>query len=77
MSQVKVTTRQYENAHGRKPKGFGLWAFEIVDDSNGQVATTLWITANYGEAKKEAIQEVRENWADELATGYLSLNVGS
>ncbi len=27
---TKFTTRQFERTHGRKPKGFGSWAFQAT-----------------------------------------------
>ena len=79
MRAIEITTRQYENEHGRPPRGKGQWAFEIVDDSNGQVVSTIFAPPlmTYRDAKVWAKAHVREEWAEELATGYLSLNVGS
>jgi hypothetical protein len=28
-SSIEISTRRYERVHGRKPKGFGLWYFQL------------------------------------------------
>ena len=45
---VTVNTKKYENCWGRKPKGIGIWAFEI----NGQVE---FIRGSFAAAKREAV----------------------
>lgn len=47
-----VRTNKYEITSGKKPKGFGSWAFEIGN-------SVVWITGNYGEAKKQAIAKAK------------------
>lgn len=45
----------YRNAHGKEPRGFGSWAFQIGDSK-----TTFWChQATYGDAKKAAKAEAR------------------
>ena len=47
LSQIEVKTNSFVNAHGRDPKGFGRWAFQIGDSIG-------WITDTYSEAVKVA-----------------------
>ncbi len=46
-------TRHYEMAHGKAPRGRGMWAFEL---RNGRtvVAPMFWHNGTYGEAKRAA-----------------------
>jgi len=47
MKYVTVSTTEYEFAHGRKPRGYGLWVFYFA----GGFAH---IQGTYAEAKKQA-----------------------
>lgn len=53
-------TRNYEFTHGRKPRGFGSWAFTFEDDE-----TVWWAPAprTFAEAKKAAVAEARKRSA--------------
>lgn len=66
--KIPVSTSSYKAAHGKAPRGYGLWAFiptglHLGDD-------VLWQHGSYGAAKKQA-QIVAD------ACGYRSLKVGS
>lgn len=52
--KIDVNTTQFEFSHGRKPKGFGSWAFVI----NGEMK---WFNqSNYGDALKKAKKYARQ-----------------
>jgi len=55
-----VRTEQYEFAHGKKPRGYGAWAFMI----NGQLKSFVGV---YGEALKMAKLFARERLKDRNA----------
>lgn len=58
---MRTNTDRYEMAHGRKPKGEGLWMFE-VSFGNGEGAyasETISMHGLYSEAKKAAVEQVR------------------
>lgn len=44
---MKCSTRQYEISHGKKPRGYGAWAFGNLDE-------IMFVTGKYAEAKKQA-----------------------
>jgi len=46
---VEVNTTEYEFSHGKKPRGFGCWAFQI-----GRDPEPYWSHGNYGQAVKDA-----------------------
>ena len=48
---VRFDTTRYENTHGRKPCGFGGWAFS---PSLGEPGTVVFATGTFTEAKKVA-----------------------
>lgn len=50
---MKVWTSIYEAAHGKKPRGFGTWFFQIGDKE-------MPIVGKYSEAKKMACQTARQ-----------------
>ena len=50
---MRVNTTDYEWTTGRKPRGYGHWAFEICGE-------TYFFTGTYGAAKKQAIAKARE-----------------
>lgn len=39
--RIVFNTRRYELAHGRKPKGFGCWAFIVPAHSRDEI---IWIS---------------------------------
>jgi hypothetical protein len=44
---IRIDTAQYEASHGRKPRGYGLWIFEIG-------GRTFQHTGRYSEAQEMA-----------------------
>jgi hypothetical protein len=62
---VDVSTTNYEFAHGKKPRGYGYWAFYFGSDPEPH-----FYTGSYGEAKKAAV-------ADAVAKGHPFVAVGS
>jgi len=68
-SKVSVSTRQFELAHGRKPRGFGLWMFALLDDQGHEVAV-ISHTGGYTEAKKVAVARAK-------FAGSIDIEVGS
>jgi hypothetical protein len=48
-SSIKVKTNDYVNTHGKAPKGYGFWFFQIGEQKSH-------ITGNYSEAVKCAKQ---------------------
>ena len=55
---VRVYTTSYRFSHGKNPRGFGCWCFEI-DAPDGSILHRFY-TANYGKAKADAISEAAE-----------------
>ena len=53
-SNVHFSTDWYQFAHGRKPRGFGAWAFQYVDGDGKHTGQAFWFTGNFGDAKKAA-----------------------
>lgn len=54
---MNIQTELYQFAHGKKPRGFGLWAF-VFQLMNGE-KETHFISGTYGKAKKEAVEIAR------------------
>lgn len=52
LSSIEVKTDDYVNAHGKDPKGYGFWFFQVGEQ-------TCHITGNYGEAVKYAKQSAQ------------------
>lgn len=59
---VSVVTSKYKGVHGKEPKGFGMWAFEI----NGKEVFTPK-AMNYGDAVNWAKNQAV---ADKVDTVY-------
>lgn len=55
---VEVLTGGYENAHGKKPRGEGNWAFSL--GSNESLENLFWFNGPYGAAVKAARVAARE-----------------
>ena len=50
---IEVSTREYEFSHGKKPRGYGNWAFFF--DGATDVGAAKWFTGKFSEAKKMAV----------------------
>lgn len=53
---VGLNTRSFVTSHAREPKGYGRWGFAI---SGRKTNRTVWMTGNYGTAKKSAVSLAR------------------
>lgn len=53
VSDVEISTARYEWAHHRKPRGYGLWYFHMLD------GRTLCIPGTYGQARRIAAERAR------------------
>lgn len=65
--KVKFDSQDFELAHGKKPKGFGLWFFEAtMDDHCGSFSGLgkFEVSGTFSEAKKAA----KEHFCSEAAT---------
>jgi len=58
---METNTRQYEAAHGKLPKGTGMWALKLIGtDGNGSYTNvTYYIHGKLNEAKKEAVSRMK------------------
>ncbi len=60
-----ISTTEYENAHGKKPRGTGHWAFFFDNDTQ-----PWWVPdATYAAAKKAALREARRIGAARVKVG--------
>ncbi|PBB96712.1 hypothetical protein [Mesorhizobium sp. WSM3862] len=73
---IEIYTTLYERSHGRKPKGYGGWGFIIIDESCDREVETFFSPAmSLSDAKVWASAHARANFAEQVATGYLGLEV--
>jgi hypothetical protein len=54
---MRVETNEYEFSHGRKPRGLGVWAFRIGEE-------TVFITGTFTTAKSLAAKNARAKGLD-------------
>lgn len=47
---IEFSTREYEMAHGKQPRGYGQWAFFLDDDPE-----PFWALGSFAKAKKMAL----------------------
>ena len=66
--KINVSTRQFEIAHGRKPRGTGNWAFNLLDDQ-GRTVATVWHNGTFTDAKKEAVARARFAGSQDIEVG--------
>lgn len=54
---MKTNTERFEMSHGTKPRGFGLWFFDVVVDVRGTrtIIREVSATGNFTEARKIAV----------------------
>ena len=69
MTKVRVSTREFEWAHGRKPKGTGNWAFHFKNDAGTTVHTEFWF-GQFTFARRCAVDAAKE-------CGVSTVEVGS
>jgi hypothetical protein len=65
---MKVSTRNYQDDHGKAPAGIGTWAFDVCRNGSW---TTIVAPApmKLADAKKWAIREARAMNADFVQVG--------
>jgi hypothetical protein len=53
---MEINTRKFEAAHGKRPRGYGNWAFCPADkyEANDYLAHVMWFTGKYSEVKDRA-----------------------
>lgn len=69
---MRVSTTQYEAAHGKSPRGKGGWAFEFK--MNGHWTDPVFVRGGefgqslltYSEAKREAVRRAKSAGASEV-----------
>jgi len=64
LSDIYVSSREFELSHGKRPSGRGYWAFRI-----GSAREPFWIAGDlpYSEAKKRALQEAQRRGSYEIS----------
>ena len=66
---IDFSTDEYEFAHGKKPRGEGMWAF-FFDRRRRPDADPVFFNGKYGDTKRQAIEHAKKN-------GFRSVSVGS
>ncbi len=61
---VEVCTEEYEDAHGRKPRGDGQWAFHLEGKEE-----PIWFNGDYRECKAKAVKAANEQGVELLMVG--------
>jgi hypothetical protein len=64
ITEVHISTRHFEFAHGKKPRGTGSWAFGT--HPNQPVDKLFWHNGPYGEAAKAAKEHAKKNGHGEM-----------
>jgi hypothetical protein len=58
---VRILTSSYEFAHGRKPRGYGYWIFQVVAQVDGKwVKHEIGDYGNYAAARKLAVKKFKD-----------------
>ena len=68
---MAFTDTEYRLSHGKAPRGFGLWFFEVrkIDHQTG-ISKVVWkdsFSGTLSEAKKKAIKAAKAAGVDEYA----------
>jgi len=64
---MMLDTNQFQFAHGKQPRGVGLWAFNFVLPGGRQV--TLWHNGPFGQAAKLARLAAKQLKAQSVSVG--------
>lgn len=59
---MEIDTAEYERVHGRKPKGEGVWNFEVLaaDGDGAYLSEIVEACGKFSEAKKGAIRTLKQ-----------------
>lgn len=60
---MTIVTSEYEFAHGRKPRGKALWAFEFTAGGERSMPWFVPGRLTYAEAKRLAVAEAKRRGA--------------
>lgn len=63
---VTISTSAYEFSHGRRPRGYGSWAFADRPDVDPLDEAIVWVVGTYRDASREARRVARERGVDVL-----------
>jgi hypothetical protein len=76
-TKVNVYDCKFQDNYGHKPRGFGLWAFELIDASCDTAYKVIFAprSMTFAEARKWIVSHVKAEYATELATGYVYVEV--
>jgi len=58
---MRIITNTYFNSHGKAPRGFGGWMFQL--ESGGIDFKQFYFNGSFSDAKKAAVKDARENGA--------------
>jgi hypothetical protein len=65
---IEFSTREFEFAHGHRPRGVGRWAF-FFGFASRNVEDAFWFDGLYGDAKKAARDEAKKRDAQIVVVG--------
>ena len=66
---MKANTREFESSHGKKPRGFGRWAFWMGEE-RGRIEDVHFFTGKFADAKNQDFAKAKE-------LGFPTVTVGS
>jgi hypothetical protein len=67
MAAVTVDTSNYEFTHGRKPRGYGAWAFQQFEDMDCMDKRIIWVYGStFSDARRVAVAEAKKRGLDTL-----------
>lgn len=72
MAAIFVNTSEYEATYGKKPRGFGTWAFYIVCTRGTDFNEPIMVVGKYSEARAKAIAQAKSQ-----VGGFTGLIVGT
>lgn len=71
---MTINTTQYQFAHGKKPRGYGLWIFDLrVGGETRQFSAT----GNYGDAVRKVKAQVAQSGISHMALRHATLHLGA
>lgn len=60
-TRITVDTSTFERSHGKKPRGYGSWAFYNKPDHGDEFDKLFFANGTYTEAKKAALAFAAES----------------
>ena len=66
--KIEVVTREYENEYGKKPRGYGSWAF--FPGTSRDAESAIWAHGTFTDAVRQVKEKAKRLGCSHITVGY-------